>query len=129
MLKALKSCLIILSSIILLSTNSYAITKKEFLHTQEDNIIKLCEDFNDKRQATLKNNPFAGRYECGLTAFYALHKVMEIITTTERGSDDREFLEELMVKYYIDEYETYNFIYIHLDFERYLEEGKDKRQY
>ena len=128
MLKALKSCLIILSSIILLSTSAYALTSTEFLHKQEDNIVKMCEDLEAKRQAVSKDNPFVflfrrpGHYECGITGFYALHQVIKIILSVEKDTDDYKFLNKLLTKYYIEDYETYNFMYIHLDFERYLEE-------
>lgn len=130
MLRALQSCLIILSSIILLSTSAYAITRQEFLYQQENNIIKLCEDAElllQKQRAV----PFAhylglpAHYECGITGFYALRKVVELITTVDRGSDDYKVLGDLMEKNYIEEYETYDFIVIHLDFERYLEEKSD----
>jgi len=131
MLRALQSCLIILSSIILLSTSSYAITSTEFMYDHEDKIVKSCEDFNTERLAIGKDNPFVNffgvpaRYECGLVSFYALHKVIQILMTTEKDSDDWEFLEKLMTKYYIPKYETFNFVLIHLDFERYLEEKSD----
>lgn len=131
MLRALQNCLIILSSIILLSTSSYAVTSREFMYNHEDKIVKSCEDFNTEKLASRKDNPFVNffrvpsRYECGLVSFYALHKVIQILMTTERDSDDWKFLEKLMTKYYNPKYETFNFVLIHLDFERYLEEKSD----
>ena len=124
MLRALQSCLIILSSIILLSTSSYALTSMEFLLAQEDIIVELCEDFEARREVTNENSPFMhfSRYECGLTLFYALRKVTRLILTIEKDTDDYRFLSELLVAYYIEKYDTYNFIAIHLDFEEYLEE-------
>jgi len=129
MLKALKNCLLILSSIILLSTSSYAVTREEFQHQQEDNIVKFCEDFEVTRQAN-RNSIFTtlfripSHYECGLTAFYALHKVMYIMDTMDRTSKEAADFEKLLYKYYIEEYDTYNYIAIHLEYEKYLEEKK-----
>lgn len=130
MLKALQSCLIILSSIILLSTSSYAITSTEFMYAHEDKIVKICEEVEVKL-ALQRDTVFAqyfelpGRYECGIIGFYALHKVIKILMTTEKSSDDWKFLEKLMTKYFIPKYETFDFVLIHLDFERYLEEKSD----
>ena len=129
MLKALKSCLIILSSIILLSTSVNAMTSQKFLYKHEDIIVKMCEDSEVRLQA-VRNSMFGNlfripnHYECGLTSFYALHKVIEIMITIDRSSDDYEVFDVLMIKHYIEEYKTYNFIAIHLEFEKYLKEKK-----
>ena len=128
MLRALRSCLIILSSIVLLSTSSYALTSTEFLYAQEDLIIDMCEDFEAKKQNIIRDNPFVSlfklpaHYECSLTSFYALHKVTRLILLVKRGTDDHRFLSKLLTEYYIEEYDTYDFIAIHLEFEEYLEE-------
>ncbi len=118
-------------SIILLATNVYAMTKTEFLHEHEAAIVELCEDFEAERVAS-RDNPLArfmmipGRYECGLTSLYGLHKVMMFMEIVDRDSNDWEVLMELMKTNLIKEYETYDFIAIHLEFETYLEEKKDK---
>jgi len=122
MLKVLLSCLLILSSIL----SAHAMTRQEFIDKHEAAIIELCENFEIKRMAN-RDNPFAAfmmipaRYECGITSFYALHKVMELMETLDRTSEDWLVFVDLINANIIEEYDTYNFITIHLEFEAYLE--------
>lgn len=133
MLKALKSWLVLLSSIVLLSTSAYAITSRAFLYEHENKIVEICKGFEDRVQDQ-RNSPFSSwlalpsRYECPITSFYGLHKVIEIITTIDKNSPDYKVLNDLLIKHYMENHDTYDFITIHLEFEKYLEEKSSKDQ-
>ena len=121
MLKALLSCLIILSSIILLSNSVYATSPENFITVHQDSLIYLCEDgYGEMGTAIL--------FECMITEFYGLHQVTNILMVIERSGKDWDFFVSLFEKYKRALHGTYDFMAIHLDFEEYLEkkEGKGK---
>ncbi len=113
MLKALLNYLVILGSIILLSTSAHAVSREEYISHHENSMITLCGDIYGDRDGT---------YGCLITEYYAIRKVSEIIVTMQRSGDDWEFLVDLFTEHKWPEYETYDFMAIHLDFEEYLEE-------
>lgn len=113
MLKALKSCLVLLSSIILLSTIVHAASREEYIRQHEDRMIDLCWDIYGARDGT---------YGCLITEYYAIRKVAEILTTMRPPGEDWDILNDLFTENYWPEYDTYDFMVIHLDFEEYIEE-------
>jgi len=103
----------------------------DFLHLHEDRIQKMCEDrtqevFGDGLSGM--NNPFrsffklSGKFECGLTQFHALHKVIDLLLTIDRSSEDWKVFAKIMDENIIDDYETFDFMNIHLEYLAYLEE-------
>lgn len=106
--------LLIVCSIVLLFTNVWAQTPQEFIELLEDNIIRACEGSFQKETAEL--------YECTLTEFYALRRVMGFLLTIDRESEDWGVLIHLLGKYELGEYKTFDFVSIHLAFEKYLKE-------
>jgi hypothetical protein len=118
MLKALKSCLVLLSSIIILSTSVHAVSREEYISHHENSMITLCEDIYGDRD---------GVYGCLITEYYAIRKVSGILITMRRSGDDWDFLVDLFTENSWPEYETFDFMVIHLGFEEYLEE-KEARE-
>jgi len=113
MLKALLNCLVILGSIILLSTSVHAESREEFISRNEDRMITLCEDIYGDSGAV---------YGCLMTEYYAMRKVTLILITMQQSGDDWDFLISLFEEHKWPEYDTYDFMAIHLSFEEYLEE-------
>ena len=107
--------IVIIISMLLMSTGVYATTPHEFIEVQQNNIILLCED----GYAGMPNNLL---YECMLTEFYGLHKVVNLLIDMDFGSEDGKFLNNLMIEYEWKDFETFDFMAIHLDYEIYLKE-------
>jgi hypothetical protein len=118
MLKVLKSCLVLLSSIILLSTSVHAASREEYISYHEDRMIDLCCDIYGDRD---------GVYGCLITEYFAIRKVSEILTTMRPPGEDWDILSGLFIENYWPEYDTYDFMVIHLEFEEYLE-GKENSE-
>ena len=112
MFQVLKSCLLI-CSIILLTTNTHAVSRGEYINHHEDRMITLCEDIYGEGGAT---------YGCLMTEYYAIRKVSAILITIRKSGEDWDFLVDLFAEHKWPEYDTYDFMAIHLDFENYLEE-------
>ena len=113
MLKALKSCLVLLSSIVLLVTSADAISREEYISRHEDRMITLCEDIYGEGGAT---------YGCLISEYYAMRRVTYMFITMKQSGEDWDFLVSLFETHKWPEYHTYDFMAIHLDFEKYLEE-------
>jgi len=107
--------IMIVISVLLISTSAYAISPEEFIEIQENNIIALCEDGYEG----FGNNLL---YECIVTEFYGLKKVVMLLLTLDRQSEDWVVLTGLFDEYAWKDFNTYDFMAIHLEFENYLEE-------
>jgi len=105
----------IIISVMLISTSVYAMTKEEFVEIQQNNIIVLCDDAYGELPSNLL-------YECMLTEFYGLYKVVHLLATADFNSEDGKFLNNLMKEYEWKDFETFDFMAIHLEYEIYLKE-------
>jgi hypothetical protein len=98
-----------LISIVLLYSSVYAITHQQYKENHEARIEDMCED----------------DYECALTQLYGLNKVIDIIMYAQqmggKTSEEGKFLDELLDRHYIADYDTFDFMSVHIDFEEYLE--------
>ena len=118
--------LYIIISMVLLSSSAYAMSADDFLRIHETRLQELCED--NQINASELDNPFRnlfdlpGRFECGLTQYYALHKVIDLLVTIDRESEDWKVFYKIMNENFIEEYETFDFMNIHLEYLAYLEE-------
>jgi hypothetical protein len=101
--------LIVIFSIVLLYSSGYAMSWQQYQKAHEDRIETMCE----------------GDYECALTQLYGLHKVIDIVMYAQqmggKTSEEGKFLDELMDRHYIKDFDTFDFVSIHIDFEEYLE--------
>jgi len=128
MLKIFKSCLIALGSIILLYSNVYSMSPREYIGINEDRTIERCESEQEKYNFMKSFAPnmgsawFPNIYECVLPQFYALRKNVEYQMGTPRGTDDWDMYMRLYEKYSLEKFQTYDFVSIHLEMEAYLEE-------
>ena len=117
MLRVLKYFLIVCMVVCSISTSAYAVSRESYIAQHEDRMVILCEDIYGEGGAT---------YGCLMTEYYAIRKVAEIIVTMQRSGDDWEFLVDLFTEHKWPEYDTYDFMAIHLDFEEYLEEKENR---
>ena len=130
MLKIFKSCLIVLGSIILLHSSVYSMTPGEYIGISEDRTIERCESEQEKYNFMKSFAPnmdsawFPNIYECVLPQFYAIRKNVQYQMRTPRGTDDWNMYMKLYEKYSLEEFQTYDFVAIHLEMEAYLE-GKN----
>ena len=114
----LKILLTVLVSMILVFTNVHATSRLEFLRQHENSLVKVCESIYSEHQT-------ASLYGCMLSEFYGLHKVLNILIMLDRNSEDWKVFRDIMQKYHLPDFETYDFMAVHLDFTEYLE-GKEK---
>jgi hypothetical protein len=134
MLKALRFCLIdflVICSIISIAFSvsiCSAMTLQEYMTKHETGIEAMCEykwvkvkDHVEKDLYGLM--AFPGHYECGLTQFYALNRVVDIVLSLQQGSDEEgsNFFDELLDRHHVVGLDTYDFVAIHIDWEEYME--------
>jgi len=110
----LKKSLVVCIIVLLMSANVYAITRQEFLDVHQDNLINACEDGYGEMGIGIL-------YDCILEEFYGLHNVMYLIDTLDKDSEDWKKLMELLEEYDWGDYDTFDFMAVHLEFEIYLE--------
>lgn len=122
MKKLLKTVTLI--SLVLFSTNIFAMTIQEFVEESEAAIKTRCDASYEKIQKFTKGNPLAQRlfgiskYECPVTQLYALRKVVDAIIYTNEA--DYKILLDIMDKHFYEDYQTYDFVAVHLEWEEYL---------
>jgi hypothetical protein len=97
----------------------------EWYEDQLDKIVEMCESdweiSKDESEVLSRfRMPHKTHYECGLHQFYALHKVLDIMVSLEEGSEDLKVFKELEDRYYDEEFDTYDYKSIHLEFEEYM---------
>ena len=103
--------------LILLSGVSWSASEKDFRESNRDNLIAICEyGYADYGTGAL--------FECILTEFYGLDKVIDHIIETKRDTEDWDVLMNIMENNYKKEFDTYDFMAIDLDFREYLKEKK-----
>jgi len=107
--------IVVIIGVILISTSGYTMTTRGFIAEQQDNLTALCEDGYGQTLPSLL-------YECMLTEFYGLNRVIRLLAKVDRESDDWTALVDLLEEYRWEDYNTYDFMAIHLEFEKYLEQ-------
>ena len=122
--------MVMLISLVLFSTSVLAMTVDDYRHKHEVALTQYCEDdweAIEKMDARDAYNliDFPSHYECGLTQFYALHSIIEYQLYIDRQSEDWGVLMEIMEQNYLEDFDTYDFVNIDIQFGYYLED-KDK---
>ena len=122
MLKVSRYFLIVLIVCSAVCSNVYAMSAEDFLYTHEWRIQDMCEAQQINADSPFRGFlQFPGRFECGLTQFHALHKVIDLLLTIDRSSEDWKVFTKIMDENIIDDYETFDFMNIHLEYLAYLE--------
>lgn len=80
----------------------------------ENKLIKACEDYYSENSE---------RTWCIISEIYAYKKVITIIISIKNDEDSerQEVMSILLNQWYIPEYDTFDFMQIHLDYENYKE--------
>jgi hypothetical protein len=104
--------------ILLLSTSAYAVNKHDWISAQQNNIVDACKDGHED----IFEDVFWTASECALVEFHALHNVIKFIDSLDRKSKDYAVFSKIMQKHILEEFNTFDFMAAHLEFEKYLEE-------
>ena len=110
----------VVCSIVLFSSSVSALSKREWIAHQERQIKLMCDD---GYTGAYENLPYffrqdhPGKYECPISSLFGLKKILYLLEAVDKDSMEWLILQEMMDKYYIKEFDTFDFKAVHQNYE------------